>query len=794
MRTTLIYSMLILLVASSFAQAQNTKIVLSSLGKTSYAIVTSDIPTLTEVTASQQLATYLKQVTGADYKIVTQSSHSSGNAIYVGRTDKAKLRNLNGAMMASEEWAIKTTGKDIILTGGNPRGVLYAVYHFLEDHVGIRWWNVSEEYVPNKPTLKINPISRRSVPAFEKRDICLDGGSGEYTPGDNGLWASKNRLNATGARPISQENGYDGGLLNWPKPWVAHTLTGYIFNPEMAKTQPELFAWNGTTRLDSKLCLSNPEVSKMTAEWYDNLITTEDEKAAKNGIPRPLMYNISEADSASLACWEPNCIAVRDREGSESGLTIGLLNDVANKLKANHPKAVFETLAYWNTDTPPKHLKPADNVGVRLCDVEALLTHPISHPLNAKFEAKVKGWGKITKHLHIWDYNKSYRVEEPPLAMEFCLQPDYKLFRASGVKQIMAEMEDDGMLAVDNWQMRAWIMAKLMENPDRDTRQLLYDYTEGYYGQAGKYIREYRYLTYKAAMAKPPYTTQLCNENAQGYRYVTVPFMRESGKLLDKASKACGTNPTLNRRVAIARLSYDRTILRYYSFLLREWLQSGKSASSFPFDKEKAAVRVRKTESEFADFYLIPSKRDVAKNTSHEVIAIAQNFRQSWPLPDFAAGLSKDHVFELTPQAMGWFFPEISPVKDDDSSTGSVLKYRPANADPAADIVFPAGIWHSWEYNGIHVQDLTSVKRADVKNSGYNWYKIASGWKIKRGDKLYLLSWGVQAMVDHVMPKVDVGGSWDICVNVKFEGPAYPNGKPDQPNAVYLERIVLTRK
>jgi len=786
--------MLITLIVYSSVQAQNAKIVLSSLGRTSYTIVTGDSPTITEVTASQQLSAYLNQVTGAEYKIESQSSHSTGNAIYVGRTDKAKLHNLDGAGMASEEWAIKTTGKDIILTGGNPRGTLYAVYHFLEDHIGIRWWNVSEEYVPNKPNLKISPISRRSAPAFEKRDICLDGGAGEYTPGDNGLWASRNRLNATGARPISQENGYDGGLINWPLPWVAHTLMEYVFHPDMLKDHPELFAWNGTTRLPNKLCMTNPEVSKMAYEWYDNYINSEDEKAAKNGTPRPLMYNMSEADAASLACWEPNCIAVRDREGSESGLVVGLLNDVAGKLKVNHPKAVFETLAYWNTDTPPKHIKPADNVGIRLCDVDAILALPITHPFNARFEEKVKGWGKITKHLHIWDYDKSYRVEEPPLALEFCLQPDYKLFRASGVKQIMAEMEDGGMLTVDNWHMRAWIMAKLMENPDRDTRQLIYDYTEGYYGQAGKYIREYRYLTYKAALAKPPYSTQLCNENAQGYRYIMVPFMREAGKLLDQASRACGSNPILSRRVDIARLSYDRTILRYYSFLIREWLQSGKSASSFPFDREKAVQRLRKTEAEYADFYLIPSKRDEAKNTSHEVIAIAQNFRQSWPLPSFAAGLRKENVFELTPQAMGWFFPEISPVKDDDAPTGSVLKYTPAKVDPASGVVFAAGIWHSHEYNGIVVQDLTSVKRADIKGSGYNWYKIASDWKIKRGDKLYLLDWGVQAMVDHVMPSYDTGGSWDMWVNVKFEGPAYPNGNPNQPNAVYLERIVLTRK
>jgi hypothetical protein len=470
------------------------------------------------------------------------------------------------------------------------------------------------------------------------------------------------------------------------------------------------------------------------------------------------------------------------------------MNDVAGKLGAKHPRALFETLAYWNTNTPPKHIKPADSVAVRLCDVEALLTHPITHPLNSVFEAKLRGWGKITKHLHIWDYNRSYRVEEPPLAMEFCLQPDYKLFRETGVKQIMAQMEDDGIITMDNWHMRAWIMAKLMENPDRDIRKLLYDYTEGYYGQAGKYIREYRYLTYKAAMAKPPYTTGLCNDNTQSYRYITVSFMRKAGMLLDKAIEVCGTDSTLRRRVSVARLSYDRTILQYYSFLMREWLQNGNSASSFPFDRNKAVQRFRQGLDEIVDFYLVADKKEQARNASNEIIRIAQNFHQSWELPSFAAGLPKAKVFEMTNQAMSALFAEISAVKDDEAPTGSVLKYSPPNPDPAADVVFTAGIWHSWEYDDIYSKDLPGIKRSDVKGPGYNWYKLASDKPVKRGDRIYLLNWGVQAMIDHIMPKVDEGGSWDIWVNVKFEGPAYPNGKPDQPNAVYLERIVLTRK
>src|SRR4051812_24695765 len=50
---------------------------------------------------------------------------------------------------------IRVAGNKLLLTGGRPRGTLYAIYTFLEDVVGCRWWTSSEATVPHTPTLRI---------------------------------------------------------------------------------------------------------------------------------------------------------------------------------------------------------------------------------------------------------------------------------------------------------------------------------------------------------------------------------------------------------------------------------------------------------------------------------------------------------------------------------------------------------------------------------------------------------------------------------------------------------------
>ena len=71
-----------------------------------------------------------------------------------------------------EGWAIKVIGKNVVVTGGRERGVLYGVYHLLEDVLGVRWWNMWEEYVPSMTDAVIPAdYSDSGEPVFTYRDV-----------------------------------------------------------------------------------------------------------------------------------------------------------------------------------------------------------------------------------------------------------------------------------------------------------------------------------------------------------------------------------------------------------------------------------------------------------------------------------------------------------------------------------------------------------------------------------------------------------------------------------------------
>ncbi|MDP7211761.1 MAG: hypothetical protein QF507_08375, partial [Vicinamibacterales bacterium] len=61
--------------------------------------------------------------------------------------------------MADEEYLITTVDSSLILTGGQRRGTPNAVYTFLDEVLGCRWFAPDCTVVPTKPTLRVKSIS-----------------------------------------------------------------------------------------------------------------------------------------------------------------------------------------------------------------------------------------------------------------------------------------------------------------------------------------------------------------------------------------------------------------------------------------------------------------------------------------------------------------------------------------------------------------------------------------------------------------------------------------------------------
>src|SRR5687768_4332445 len=114
---------------------------LSERGRARCVIVSQPGATQAEKHAARELANTLKQITGADFEIRTESGPAE-SAVIIGPGPVAqqhfpdvKLDSLGG-----EELMMRSKGNRLLLAGGRPRGTLYAVYRFLETRCGVRWW------------------------------------------------------------------------------------------------------------------------------------------------------------------------------------------------------------------------------------------------------------------------------------------------------------------------------------------------------------------------------------------------------------------------------------------------------------------------------------------------------------------------------------------------------------------------------------------------------------------------------------------------------------------------------
>ena len=181
---------LIFLVGPASAESQE-RVTLARAGKSSCVIVQADNATEPEKFAAKELATFLKRVTGGEFPIVKERSLTGNRAsrIYVGWTEYAGRQGIDTSKLGEEEWVIRTIDDDLVLTGGRPRGTMYAVYEFLEDHVGCHWLDRETEVIPSKPTLEVGSLDIRAKPHFWQRQLHSPTGS----PDNHWLFLIRNK-------------------------------------------------------------------------------------------------------------------------------------------------------------------------------------------------------------------------------------------------------------------------------------------------------------------------------------------------------------------------------------------------------------------------------------------------------------------------------------------------------------------------------------------------------------------------------------------------------------------------
>ena len=567
-------------------------------------VVVDDAAPVYEKHAAAELTNFLHQVTGATF-VLTNTSASATNRLLVGPT-AARLADpgftTNG--LGPDGIVIRTVTNDLILAGGRPRGTLYAVFTFLEDDVGCRWWTSTESTIPSRPTLAAAETDRTYVPVFEYRDVYWKDALGD----PNGDWGVRNKCNGTGYALDATR----GGKRSYCSGLGVHTFYTLIPPASYSGPHPEWFTWNGTSRVwadyRDQLCLSNEAMRK---QLVTNLL------ARLAADPDASLASVSQNDCfyGYGYCQCSNCAAIDAAEGAQSGSILRFVNKVADDIRDAYPNVTLSTLAYQYSQAPPALEVPRSNVTVRLCSMSCSFATPLDDPgndRNSAFHNDLNGWAALAPHsehgLYIWDYTANFRhyfVPHPNLRV---LAPNVKFFAEHEVKGVF-EQGAYTTYGTEMAALRAWMLAKLLWNPDVNGTNLIAEFTDGYFGPAGEPIRRYIDVIHDSVEAQG--SNYRLNPHKWWYdardEYLSWEVVRDGWAHLRAAQQAVRDDPVLLRRVEVAQLPVLYMVMKCWDTWRTAaaangdtWPFSGAIENVYDHFMEVAAANNIQTLSEFA--------------------------------------------------------------------------------------------------------------------------------------------------------------------------------------------------
>ena len=534
---------LILLDGSATA---NGGITLADQTKPSVVIVQQAGASGPEQTAVAELAQHLHLITGAVFEIRTNATDAPRNAIIVGQGALAKkfFPETDFSKLGPEEFIQRTKSQRLLLAGGRPRGTIYAVERFLQDQCGVRWWTPWATNLPAQATLRIPELNRRGQPAFEYREPF-------WFQGFDPLWKARNGANGE-HQSIPAELG---GCLRYKG--FAHTFYPLVPPEKHFAAHPEWFSLiNGKrTHQDAQLCLANPELRDFVVgrvkEWLRE-------------SPDAGIISVTQNDCFN-PCQCELCQAVDAAAGSPSGSMITFVNYVAEKIAPEFPQVAVDTFAYQYTRKPPQHIQPRTNVIVRLCSIEGNFREPLDHPSNQAFLADLTGWAKICQRLYIWDYTTDFQNYVNPHPNWFTLGANLRLFQQHGVRGVFEQGAYQGW-GSEMGEMRAWVLAQLLWNPQQDDRALITEFLQGYYGKsAAKPIGQYLELMHAAS--QDFYLSCFLRPGPPHLRFAALA---QAERLWQQAELAAGLDPELLARTRVSHLPVRYAILSRWEELRRE--------------------------------------------------------------------------------------------------------------------------------------------------------------------------------------------------------------------------------
>ncbi len=514
---------------------------LTENGKAALPIVLLDEPSPQEEFAAEELRHYLGMIVGSTFEI--QVYQRQNKAIFIGQSG-LEAGFIPSQDLGREGFSLISSDNGVAVLGSG-RGVIYGIYALLEK-LGCRFFTATCEKIPFQRDLELPFFNKCEIPILEYR------AHNYYEFYKYPKFAVKSRLN--GMIPIpKQMGGYDTYA------WFVHTFEAMVPPKIYGQTNPEYYAmYDGVRHTEgaqqTQLCLSNPQVLE---------IAIDSVRKRLNEAPDSKLISVSQNDK-NPGCSCESCLEIDREEGSPAGTLLRFVNAIAKKLEPEFPGVIFDTLAYNYTRPAPKITKPRHNVCVRLCTIECCFAHSLEEcddtsrmvikpdGSGSSFISDLRNWGNITDRIYIWDYTTCFAHYPTPHPNWHILQKNIQTFVNNGVKGVFEQANGASYGGTDLNELRAYVITRLLWNPNADVAELISEFTDYYYGAAASYIRSYIELLSDKVTKDNIHVG--FNDNPT-HAFLAPEMLDQYDNLFDLAEKAVSNDPLCLYRVAKARLS-----------------------------------------------------------------------------------------------------------------------------------------------------------------------------------------------------------------------------------------------
>jgi len=200
---------------------------------------------------------------------------------------------------------------------------------------------------------------------------------------------------------------------------------------------------------------------------------------------------------------------------------------------------------------------------------------------NSRFRDDIFAWQPVAPKLYIWDYTTNFGHYQQPFPNFEAIQANVRFFVQHRVSGLFEQGNYSGGGLGELGPLRAYLLAKLLWNPETDLARHKAEFLDAYYGKAARALADYIALL-ELQISDGKTHAHISDSPKAGY--LNDGFLAEASRILQNALLAA-ENDTIRSRVDVAQLPIEYVQLATgrvkgdeRSAMLKHFLEVSRSA------------------------------------------------------------------------------------------------------------------------------------------------------------------------------------------------------------------------